>query len=349
MAPDMMSSPTLSRIYCGGEMFPATLAQSLRKSGSVRVFNCYGLTETAIDALIGEVRDDRDIGRNSALLGTSVPGAEISVVHKDGTLAYPGVVGELCVGGAVLARGYLHDPRLTASRFRPDPNGERVGARVLMTGDQVRLLARGHLEYLGRLDDEVKILGHRFHPIEVESVLESIAGISQAIVGKIGGSSDNALLAAVTLQESAQPAIPDVRRYLRERLPAALVPRNVVVLKHIPRLDSGKVDRKASMAAAVGTISRESSKLVCEGQDATLAAPLQRMIEVTEDLLGLTPRSSLDEDFVALGGDSIRAARLVHAVRREFDQPVDVGSLLAADSVLTWLRGIVASTAGSTN
>ncbi|WP_285507499.1 amino acid adenylation domain-containing protein [Actinokineospora sp. NBRC 105648] len=292
-----------SVVATGAEAVGAALWGNLAGAG-VTGLNFYGPTETTVDALWTRV-----------LPGTAphigLPMANTTAYVLDSALnpVPAGVPGELYVGGAGVARGYVGRPTETASRFVADPFGS--GGRLYRTGDLVRHNASGTIDFLGRADDQVKVRGHRVEPGEVESVLSGLPGIGRAAVVVRSGR----LVAYVVRSSGA--ADTDIRAGLAALLPEYLVPSAVVVLAEFPTLPNGKLDRRALPAPDFATTSTR--------QPATPAE--KALCALFAEVLDL-PEVGPDDSFLALGGHSLLAARLASRARAELGTAVGVRLIL---------------------
>ncbi|ACZ86404.1 non-ribosomal peptide synthase/polyketide synthase [Streptosporangium roseum] len=294
----------LAVVGVGGEAVPDSLWSDLAGLRSTEAFNLYGPTEATVDALVARVGDS-----GSPLVGRPVGNTRAYVLDAALRPVPPGVTGELYLAGAGLARGYLGRPGLTAERFVADPYGHlsgEAGARMYRTGDLARWDADGRLEYGGRADDQVKIRGFRVEPAEIEAVLDRHESVAQVVVvAREDRPRVRQLVAYVVPAESAGPPDPAALRALAaSALPDYMVPAAVVILDALPLLSNGKLDRRALPApdfTAVG--GREPTGDVERALHAVFAEVL--------DLPGL----GVDDDFFALGGDSIVAMRLVSRIR----------------------------------
>ncbi|MFC5288278.1 amino acid adenylation domain-containing protein [Actinokineospora guangxiensis] len=275
-----------SVVGTGGEAVGAALWSALAES-EVTAFNFYGPTETTVDSIVARIEP------GPVVIGRPVGGAVVRVLGPALELVGPGVVGELYLGGAGVARGYLGNPALTAARFVPDPHGE---GRLYRTGDLARWLPDGRVEYIGRADEQVKVRGFRVEPGEIEAALAEVS--TQALVML----RDNRLVAYVTGPQADEAGL---RAHIAAVLPDYMVPAAVVALDAFPELPNGKVDRAAlpapDFAALIG------------GREA--ATPVESTIaELMAAVLGL-PSVGADDDFFALGGDSIVSIQLVGRAR----------------------------------
>ncbi|MFI5678693.1 amino acid adenylation domain-containing protein [Streptomyces cellulosae] len=314
-------------IFCGEALSPAVLRSWYTRhqdSGPVLV-NMYGITETAVLS----TRLDLDHGHGTARavpIGKAIAGTRLYALDDRLRPVPPGVAGELYVAGSGVARGYLHRSALTAQRFVANPFGP-AGSRLYRSGDLVRARQDGSLEYLGRVDNQVKIRGFRIEPAEVEAALLDAPGVAGGAVlassgvphgpARAGADGDQGADGAAQLVAYVVPtretaaddpgqALARLRTWLRERLPAHLVPSLFVPLDRLPLTPNGKLDRAAlpSPQARAHTPSRAPDKPL-EAELAGLYADLLAVEQV-----------GADDDFFDLGGDSLRATRLVAMVRR---------------------------------
>jgi amino acid adenylation domain-containing protein len=313
--------PHLRLVVCSGEELPTTLAERfLDRFPGVQLDNLYGPTEAAVDVTAHRV-DPPVVGR--VPIGTPVTGAELYVL--DATLAPipPGVPGDLYIGGAQLARGYLGRPGLTAERFVPHPF--RNGQRLYATGDRARWSASGELAFLGRSDDQVKIRGNRVELGEVEACLLTHPGVTGAAVVVRGPADEPYLVGYVTGGPDA-PTPRELRGYLHEHLPGSMVPAVIQPLAALPLLANGKIDRSALPATTGSTGSTGST-----GATGTVLGPrtpVERILAgIWAEALGTEP-VGVDQDFFELGGHSLLAIRVVSRVRAEFGVELSVADLL---------------------
>jgi surfactin family lipopeptide synthetase A len=290
-------SDTLKALI-GGEAVPRDLVEVLVPR--VReLWNMYGPTETTIWSTIGRLEANTPV-----LIGRPIANTEVYVLDRNRRPVPIGVPGELYIGGAGMARGYLNRAELTADRFVPNPF--RDGARLYRTGDLVRFVADGCLEFLGRLDFQVKVRGFRIELGEIEAVLAQEAAVRQAVVAlredRIG---DKRLVAYVVYHAGESLTGSELRRHLRERLPDYMVPALVVELDALPLTQNGKIDRKAlpnPFAQAVAT-------------DAAFIPPRtpmeQFVADTWRDVLGVE-RVGVRDNFFELGGHSLLSVRALH-------------------------------------
>ncbi|HYR06200.1 MAG TPA: amino acid adenylation domain-containing protein, partial [Longimicrobium sp.] len=273
-----------------------------------RLVNMYGITETTVHVTWHTVtgRELKDAGAASGV-GRAIPDLRAYVLDPAGKPSPLGVAGELYVGGAGLARGYLGRPGLTAQRFVPDPFSGEAGARLYRSGDLARWKADGTLEYLGRIDQQVKIRGFRIELGEIESVLLAQPGVGSAAVIVRGEGSD-AELVAYLVAAGGTPSPAELRDALKRHLPEYMVPAAFVAIDRIPLTANGKLDRKALPAP-------ESA---AAGADDAYVAPRTPVEEVLAaiwcEVLRLD-RVGAGDDFFAVGGHSLRATQVAARIR----------------------------------
>ncbi len=313
-------------VILGGEKaLPERVALWRRHIGSgVRLLNTYGPTEATI---VCTRRDLNDLigGPDSAPIGRPIPGARVHVLDRWGGLVPVGVPGELHVGGAGLARGYLRRPEITAERFMPDPFG-LPGERLYRTGDLVRWRPSGDLEFLGRVDHQVKLRGFRVELGEIETGLRSHPAVRDAVVALKSSPGVDSRLVAYTVREGTEAA--DLRAFLRERLPEFMVPSLFMELPALPLTPSGKVDRRSLPEPdAAGP------------QSAAYEAPrteLERTIAgVWRELLG-AERIGLRDNFFDLGAHSLLIVRAHARLREALGRELTVVDLFRHSSVGSW-------------
>ncbi|MET7806954.1 amino acid adenylation domain-containing protein [Micromonospora chersina] len=305
---DPAELPSWRVLLCGGEAVPAELVA--RWAPGRRFLNGYGPTETTVLAVSGDLTAaDTD----PVPIGRPLPNHRAYVVDAELRPVPPGETGELLIGGPGLADGYLNRPGLTAERFVPDPIGDRPGERLYRTGDLVRQAPDGRIVYLGRADRQVKVRGQRIELGEVEAVLAGHPGIDRVTVEAVPGPAGTELVAFLTPADA--PDDETLRAYAGPRLTAAMLPARTVRLAVLPvSPTSGKLDRPAlrALAAAAPEVAEE-----VDGGDPVEAA----VRRLWTRLLGAVPGP--DSDFLAAGGNSIAAMRLVAALRAELGRRVD--------------------------
>jgi acyl-CoA synthetase (AMP-forming)/AMP-acid ligase II len=289
----------LRRVHVGGEAMPPEGIQAWRQAGAagIELFNLYGPTEAVVTASISD-RIAHASGQqrlpSQIPIGKPVAGRHIHVL--DGNLApvAPGVAGELCIGGELLARGYLNRGGLTAERFIADPFGEE-GGRLYRTGDLARWRADGQIEYLGRLDHQVKIRGFRIELGEIEAQLLSQPQIREAVVIAGEGSSGARLVAYVCPHAGMEVDTGMLREALGKALPDYMMPSAIVVLERLPLNPNGKVDRKALPEPEYTHIGN---------YEAPQGEVEQMLADIWSEVLGI-PQVGRKDNFFEVGGHSL--------------------------------------------
>ncbi|MES1244774.1 MAG: non-ribosomal peptide synthase/polyketide synthase [Acidobacteriota bacterium] len=315
--------PASVRTVClAGEPLPRALADQVLEAAPVkRLFNLYGPSEDTTYSTFARVEKG---SRRNPPIGRPVAGTR-ALLLRDGIDPVPaGAAGEICLGGAGLARGYFGRPALSAERFTPDPLGREPGGRVYRTGDLGRYRADGSLEFLGRMDHQIKIRGFRVEPGEVAAVLAEHPGVADpVVVGREHPSGGPVLVAYFVAGAGSAPAAAELRRHLARRLPEHMIPAAFVCLDALPLTPGGKIDLRAlpapeTPAAGGGAAPR------------TLAEEL--LAEIWSGLLGVRG-FGVHESFFELGGHSLLAAQMVSRVREAFGLEIPLRSIFEAPTV----------------
>lgn len=312
-----------------------------------RIFNAYGPTEATVWATIAQIKDFYV----KPSLGRAIANTQLYVLDPHLQPVPVGVAGELYIGGNGLARGYLNHPELTVERFIPNPflGHKEMGneascyfeslpsQRLYKTGDLVRYHPDGSLEFLGRIDHQVKVRGHRIELGEIEAILSQHPAIRETAVVVRKDPSNNQQLVAYTVLHSNNPspeqdfAHHELRHYLQEKLPNYLVPSVFVLLDALPLTPSGKIDRNTLQQ------SRLQQCHIFEGDRIdSFIAPRSttetRLVELWTQLLNLE-QVSVSDNFFELGGDSLLAMRLMDQVHQQFHQPIPLSALFQAPTI----------------
>ena len=315
---------TVRRVVCSGEALGWGLQRRFFEvMPGVELHNLYGPTEAAVDVTYWRCVEGDESG--VVPIGRPVANTQVYVLDRLARPAPQGAAGELYIGGAQVGRGYLGRPALTAERFVPDPFSPEPGTRLYRTGDLVRRLPGGEIEYLGRIDQQVKLRGFRIELGEVEAVLslhpqvrECVAAVHEESPG------DPSLVAYLTADPRPSPA--EIQRFLREKLPDYMVPSSFVFLDALPLTPNGKLDRRALPAPG------------CPGPApgggyAPPAGPLEEAVaKVWGEVLGVERVGALD-DFFELGGHSLKAAQVAARLRAEFGVELPLNRLFDSPTV----------------
>ena len=315
------ASPAL--VYVGGEALDAGLrdaALARSRQGPTRFWNVYGPTECTVDTTATPFM----AGAPPTRIGRPLPNVRVHVVAAAGNLAPLGVPGELQIGGAGLARGYLGRPDLTAERFIPDPFSGDTGARLYRSGDLVRQLPDGSLDFLGRLDHQVKVRGYRIELGEIEAALSALPGVREAVVvvksdRSVGSPGDLRLVAYVTGEVDTAA----LRQALRDKLPDFMLPSAIVALPALPLTPSGKVDRKALPEPDSGP---------APGFVAPRTAVEEVLAEIWAELLGIA-HIGVHDNFFERGGHSLLAVLLMARIEKRLGKTLPLAALFSAPTL----------------
>jgi amino acid adenylation domain-containing protein len=327
-------------LMLGGEASSPLWVGDLRRlAPDCAIVNHYGPTETTVGVLTYWMTGDPiDAPRQRFPIGRPLANVRAYVLDAQGAPAPIGVTGELCIGGASITRGYLNRPELTAERFVPDRFSNEPGARLYRTGDRARVLADGNVDFLGRVDHQVKVRGFRVELGEIEAAMRAENGVTDAVVllrEDVPG--DPHLVGYVTTASPESFATADLRAHLKQMLPDYLVPSAVVALSAWPLTPIGKLDRRA-LPAPEGR----------HGAEAAFVAPAtpteQRLGEIWSDVLGKSSGIiGANDDFFDLGGHSLLAARAAMRVRDAFGVDVSLAMFFETPTIATMSAAIDAA------
>jgi len=328
-------------LILGGEALSWDLVRQIsRFDHSCRIVNHYGPTETTVGSLTFAV-DDENLANYSATvpIGRPLANTRCYILDRRQRPVVPGVIGELYIGGAGVAAGYLNQPAETATRFVQDPFVSEHGARMYRTGDLARYLVDGNIEFLGRADHQVKVRGHRVELGEIEAVLATHPGVRQAVVTASRDESDDLRIVAYVVGASLPHD--ELRAALRKKLPEYMLPSTFVFLKALPLTPNGKVDRAALPAPDD----------VRAGVQADFVAPRtpaeEKLAGLWAGLLKLNTVGVYD-NFFDLGGHSLLATQVVSRMRKEFQVEITLRSLFESPTVAAMAEKIEKATADDT-
>ncbi|MCH9649660.1 MAG: amino acid adenylation domain-containing protein [Deltaproteobacteria bacterium] len=326
----------------GGEAARPSLLEQVRSAApQCRILNHYGPTEATVGVAAFDAGADPASGpmspaveaapssRNlSALpLGRPLGGARLYVLDSYGEAVGAGVAGELWIGGATVARGYLGDSRQTAEKFLPDSYGPAPGERLYRTGDLGRWNRRGQLEFLGRVDDQLKIRGFRVEPAEIELALTRHPQVRGAVVVTQRDPAGEARLAAyVEPTPGTAPSMEELVAHASGLLPSALIPSSVTLLDRIPLTSNGKVDRRSLPAPQF-----QQQDRLTPFRPPSSATEIS-LVEIWTGILG-TETIGVDDDFFALGGHSLRATQVISRIRDVLGVQLPLRDLFEAPTV----------------
>jgi amino acid adenylation domain-containing protein len=313
----------LRHVFASGEALPFELQQRFFERLGCELHNLYGPTEASVDVTYWACRPNNQ--QAIVPIGRPIANTEIYILDANLQPVPIGVAGELHIGGVGLARGYLNRPDLTAQKFIANPFSNKSGTRLYKTGDLARFLSDGNIEYLGRIDHQVKLRGFRIELGEIEAVLGELGGVRQAVVSvREDRPGDKKLVAYLIASPGQELGVERLRRALRDKLPEHMVPSKFVILENFPMTTSGKVDRKALPAP------RE--------QEQSVAVVLPRneleskLASVFANVLGVAS-VNITDNFFDLGGHSLTAARLLAQVKEITGREVPLSLLFRGATV----------------
>lgn len=323
-----LDGAALRMAVLGGDRLPPGLAERLGELlPDLRLYNLAGMTEVSYCSTYHLVRRPEPVP-GSIPWGRPLPNQRLYVLDAHGEPVPVGVRGELFIGGAGVRRGYWRRPGLSAQRFTPDPFGHDPAGRLYRTGDAARWRSSGELEFLGRLDHQVKLRGLRIEPGEIEAALTSHQDVKRSIVLLRGAGADQRLVAYVTAEGQLPPSVGELRRHLLDRLPAHMVPSAFVLMEEFPLQPSGKLDRAALPDPAANR--PELSGAYVEPTTALESVLTGIWADVLElDRVGVT------DDFFDLGGHSLLVTQAVSRIRDLFRVDLSIRGFLTAGTVLT--------------
>jgi acyl-coenzyme A synthetase/AMP-(fatty) acid ligase/acyl carrier protein len=296
----------LKNLMVGGETLPTELAAELKDLVSGRVINMYGPTETTVWSATHDVTN----ASGKIPLGTPIANTHIYILDEHLQPVTVGTPGELFIGGDGVARGYLNLPRLTVERFMADPF--KPGHRLFRTGDQGRWREDGVLEFLGRLDNQVKIRGHRVELGEIEAILVQHPAVHQAaVIAREDTTGSKRLVSYIVPEEGYAPTVNELRDYVGQQLPEFMVPATFVTLDALPLTPNKKVDR-VSLPAPDASRPPLAKKYIPARTPSEVA-----LASFFQEVLALERVGVLD-NFIELGGDSLSAVQIFVKIEQTF-------------------------------
>ena len=304
------------KALCGGQALLKELAAKLLARSSC-LWNMYGPTETTIWSALYQV----SAADRAAPIGRPIANAQIYLLDRHLNPVPMGVIGELYIGGAGVARGYLNRPELTAEKFIPNPFHEDPGARLYKTGDLARYLPSGNIEFLGRVDHQIKLRGHRIELGEIEAVLEQHPGVRDVVVvAHEYTPSDKRLIAYVVPRQGFAPTTGELHVFIKARLPDHMMPGAFVFLDMLPLTTNGKVDRRV---LSLPDMSRSDLSVAFVAP----RNPAEEVLAVIWSEVLRVDRVGVYDNFFVLGGHSLLAARVISQIRDALQVDVTLRTL----------------------
>ncbi|MCU1259742.1 MAG: non-ribosomal peptide synthetase, partial [Bryobacterales bacterium] len=316
---------SLRRVICSGEALPFELQERFFERLGAELHNLYGPTEAAVDVTYWHCRSNS--GRAMVPIGKPIWNTQIYILDAHRQLAPIGVPGELHIGGVGLARGYLKRPELTAEKFIHDPFSQEPGARVYKTGDLARFLPDGNIEYLGRIDFQIKLRGFRIELGEIEAVLAQHPAVSECVViAREDVPGDKRLVGYVVPSANQSTRASELGTWVKQKLPEYMTPAVFVELERFPLTSNGKVDRR-------NLPEPEYRRLETAGAFAGPRTPAEEMIAgIWAEVLKLD-RVGVADNFFELGGHSLSATQVVARARAAFGIEVPLRVLFEAPTL----------------
>ncbi|HET9712382.1 MAG TPA: amino acid adenylation domain-containing protein, partial [Pyrinomonadaceae bacterium] len=326
LTPQEASVATNGFVIGGEALTPHAISFWQGNAPHTALYNEYGPTEAVVGCCVYKVPSDAKF-EGPVPIGQPIPNTQLYILDHHLNPTPIGIPGEIHVGGAGLARGYLDRPQLTAERFIPDPFSQRHGARIYKTGDLARRLTDGNVEYLGRIDRQLKIRGYRVEPGEVESILLTHESVSDAVVIPIDDApAVKRLVAYVVFNTDAPDTMEQLRDYLRTKLPDYMVPSLFIPVLSIPLTTNGKVDLAALPPATQG--------MQISGRDYVAPrTPVEEMLAGIWSEILKVERIGINDNFFDLGGHSLLAAQVLSRLREVFKIDFPLIGLFEAPTV----------------
>jgi amino acid adenylation domain-containing protein len=314
------------KILCGGEAMPKDLANDLlRKCGEL--WNMYGPTETTIWSTTEKVELNESDTSGYVNLGKPIDNTLVYVLNPELQLVPVGYPGELFIGGDSLAKGYYHLPEMTKEKFLPDPFSDKVGARMYRTGDLVQQTEEGKLEFLNRVDSQVKIRGFRIELGEIESALSLYKTVKDnVVVVREDTPGDKKLIAYIIRKDNQDTDIPEVRQFLKTKLPDYMVPSSFIFIDKFPLTPNGKIDRKA-LPSPKELAPQEAKSYMEPKTDIE-----KKLHQIWCEVLKLD-RIGIDENFFDIGGHSMIAVTLMVKIENELDIRLPLATLFEQSNI----------------
>ncbi len=316
----------LRQLLAGGDVLSVPhVRRVVEELPDCRLINGYGPTENTTFTCCYPVNDLAKVN-GSVPIGYPISNTSVYILDPSMNPAPIGVPGELYIGGDGLARDYLNRPELTAEKFVGDPFSAKAGARLYRSGDLVRYRSDGAIEFLGRIDNQVKVRGYRIELGEVEAVLSQHPSVRDAVAVVRKDTGDKHLIAYLVPRNGRPPVADDVRDFLKDRLPDYMIPSVFVVLESLPLSPNGKVDRRA-LPATDGMKPESAAGFVAPSDELEL-----KLIRIWEKVLNVRPIGTGD-NFFELGGHSLLAVRLFALIEKSFGRTLPLATLFQAPSV----------------
>lgn len=323
--PEIEACGCLKIACCGGEVLPVEFQERFFARLNGELQNTYGPTEASIDVTCWICRPEDK--QRTIPIGRPIANTQLYLLDSHLQPVPVGVSGEIYIGGDSLARGYLNDPAMTAGKFIPDFLGSEPGARLYKTGDLARYRADGNIEFLGRLDNQIKLRGFRIELGEIESVLSRHAGVREAVIShQADAAGEKRLIAYVIPDREHLPGVDALQQFMKERLPAYMTPSAIVFLESLPLTANGKIDYRALPAFDHNWLKTTKEFVAPRTQtEKTLA-------HIWAEVLGIE-RVGINDNFFELGGHSLLATQIVLKARAAFKVELPLRNLFETPTI----------------
>ncbi|WP_414623416.1 amino acid adenylation domain-containing protein [Calothrix sp. CCY 0018] len=314
---------SLKYVFCSGEALPLDLQTKFFQKLGCKLYNLYGPTEVAIEVTFWQCQLNTKL--SNVPIGRPINNIQIYILDAYKQPVPIGVPGELYIGGDGLARGYLNRPQLTQEKFIPHPFSQD-DTRLYKTGDLVRYLADGNIEFLGRIDNQVKMRGIRIELGEIETVLAQHKSVISAAVVAPEYLSRQILVAYIVQQQQSKVNSDELRQFLAQKLPEYMIPNLFVTLETLPLTPNGKIDRRS--LPAVSETSLQPKLVYCSPQN----QKEREIANIWEKVLGINP-VSINDNFFELGGNSLLAVRLVAQIEKQLGKKLPISTLFQNSTI----------------
>jgi amino acid adenylation domain-containing protein len=313
---------SMRRVVSGGDVLSVESCRAFHEKSSAALFNTYGPTEATVQSTFWHYEAESEI--RTIPIGRPIANTQIYILDEEMQPVPVGVSGELYIGGAGVARGYVKRPELTAEKFVPNPFGREGGERLYRTGDQGKWRGDGNIEFIGRIDDQVKIRGYRIELGEIEGVVSEHEDVEQAVVvAREEKTGEKRLVAYVVGRAGRRIESGELRRHVQKKLPEYMIPSAIVQMEELPLTVNGKVDRRALPEPEQQSVERYVGP----------RTPVEELLcGIWERVLGLE-RVGIEDNFFELGGHSLLAAQVISRVRRILRAKIPLRMLFEKPSV----------------
>jgi amino acid adenylation domain-containing protein len=319
-------------LLAGGDVLsPERVIKALAHLKGGTLVNGYGPTESTTFACCHPMRTADEVGA-AVSIGRPIANTQAYILNEEMQMLPPGIAGELFIAGDGLARGYINHPDLTAEKFVPHPFSSHPGERLYRTGDLARYGTQGEIDFIGRIDNQIKIRGFRVELGEIESVLREHPDVYGVAVAVRGSGDTKRVVAYVTPQKQCKLESKDVREFLESKLPDFMVPSAVIVLDEIPLKASGKIDHEA----LIGLESQQQEERPYTPPQTALESGLAAL---WQEVLAV-PRVGREDNFFELGGHSLLATQIVSRVREQYHVPLPLRDLMETPNLAGFAEAV---------